>query len=1271
MRSMKSKILVSLITTIILFISGLLNAQKVLETQFNNETVYVYPYKTDVNYHADYFKAFKGSFKTNGSTKSWFIAMNNGVFDKKMYKEYKEYMRKVRGRSNNREDKHTTTRNFKKAVRLNPYPLLERKYTLDKDIIPSLDPIPDGRYVQYFDTFSLVKANGKTEQIGDRVSGIFTLKNNMLEGEALWLGMDGDTLKKGMFSKGMKVGEWMLESRRTEYALTKSNAKHYIEIGYPKMDTTIEFVSYSNGIMNGLYRRFENSKFPIEEGNFKDNVQDGEWIERQVNYTGTGSKRKRNRDNAVVTFRYTPELSAKLVKRPMIRFKQIPNLDYFYDENFTFESKYSPYIAFSRMYTLGGETEEESIELEEESSSSYEGGEEEFMDEEMYYEEEEYGYSNSYVRQRYDVNTGKYITFPELIDSLGITFNFKGIYEKRYPNGQLMVRYDFNDGSLTEEDTIYWDNGKPYDVISFEKDSAQYIQTIYDYTGLLYKQIVFDSIGEFIRVNFEPSTITYLTIDGFNAELRGPTDKYFFYDKLDTLSNVLNDSLVIFRSWFTGDTSLLYTRSYNPNDRKLDFQLISVKGTPSIDSEVIFAEDFESWTGKKHYYAGDLEVHTTSSASYVPYYPTDSFPQNHVNDFDEVFEVIEDHVLFNKGVAFSGDVKIEFGKNNFKLNAKDNKLNAQFPKTTKKPYKLEKDIRKYRATGKTKNDLLLGMIDASEADEVFGEGIFYNLFGNFISQFVEYPYTEYGYEGEYRRKRRNSYPFTEKIIGQFAAGKPTGTWKVLDQHGKLLVEIPFINGEIDGVLKTFDYQSPRELDYYMEMEPGDTFPKKTTYYLYNSSAFKNGYRNGKTVSYNWLGEVIAEENFVDGFQEGKAFERNKLAHTKLNYLQGSLDGYVKTFLTLPGKDSILLFDLNFQNGLLQGESKSFHINGNVAKRGFFLNGQPIDDYEAYDTLGFKYHYVKFQYSFPVEEKIWEENELSVRYLFDWRDSIIFEPSDITSTQSLDRILYDLGIGIDYLERPYYGRPSLIEKTGIDYHMTKYYPNDTIARDGGISKGKKVGCWEYYSYEGELLYEVDYMDSILTINDSVQFKSKGILTDFDASGNKLSESFVIEKFEKYDCSHTDHYEIRQLMTIWEAKDTVGRMNGYVKNYYDNGVLQNEGMMKDGLPTGIWKMYDPYGKLNQVGEYVMGKRNGRWLGGDLSKTKYLGDICLNPNLPNLEDEIKYREKLLDIVITNYHMGKALNKEFYDVNLNNYEEEGDESEDFKEIEEGTEEH
>lgn len=33
------------------------------------------------------------------------------------------------------------------------------------------------------------------------------------------------------------------------------------------------------------------------------------------------------------------------------------------------------------------------------------------------------------------------------------------------------------------------------------------------------------------------------------------------------------------------------------------------------------------------------------------------------------------------------------------------------------------------------------------------------------------------------------------------------------------------------------------------------------------------------------------------------------------------------------------------------------------------------------------------------------------------------------------------------------------------------------------------------------------------------------------------------------------------------------------------------------------------------------------------------------------MKYRENLLDIKITNYKMGKALNTQFYDINMNRF--------------------
>lgn len=1245
------------------------SAQKIDTDTIDGEVYYVYPFPQEVSVHSNFFVAVKqSSWEKRFSYKDYYIAMFGENYNKKEYRRTKREMKlnSFKNRKNKKRNKHFN-KAFKKAVRNNPYPLLEQKYTLESDIVPSLDPIPDGKYVQYFTGYYPINKKGKFEAQDDQVAGYFSMKNNMLEGDAVWFNVKGDTLKAGRFSKGLKEGKWKLEARKVSYSLGKEDAELYVDRGYPDMDTTIETVSYQSGFKEGYYAYYQNSANPIQEGYYTNNEPSGIWTERAVSYIGKGKNRKRNRNNTVVTWTYSPSDSANVVKQTLIRRKLWS--DESFRSSYDFDSKYDPSISLTKLYNINFPKELD-LELEEEKLTSYEGEEyeEEYYGEELYVDEGLYGdygvneEDDAYYNYRnyvYDPNKASYETLAKLIDSLGVSFNFDGVYEKRYPNGQLMVKYEFKDGKLLKEDTIFWDNGKPYDVITFVADSNHFVQSVYDYNGKLYNAIVYDAKGEFKRMDFQPVKTNYVMIGEFKAE-DSEYGQFYFYDKLDTLKHSLSDSLVLFRSWSQEDTSLLYSRSYEPVGRELYVSSYSIAGTPSMEGELVFSENFESWTGSKVYYLGDVSMRTTTSASFSQWAEKDSIPQRHVGEFSgDLFDLTEDHVLHVGEKPFTGDFSIVTNESNFRVKS-GGALKITLPRAFTMTDKLKRDLPKYRRTGKSKYSELYGLIDATEIDEDFGATIYNSLLGGFISMYVEYPYSEYYEyeieEGEKKYKEKKDLPFAKRIEGYFKDGKPQGTWKVFDQFGKILYELPFEKGELNGTLKEYDNVYPNnEMDIFYERNEylQDSVPPKRKHYLFSTSEFRNGLQNGEYNRYNWLGNLNEQIIYKDGFKDGKAFERNNLAYSTLNYREGALDGYVRTYLTLKGQDSLLLFDLNFQNGMLQGESRSYHTNGKLAKKGFFLNGEAIDDYEAYDTLGFRYHYVKFLYGFPIEEKIWEENELSVRYQFDWRDSIYFQPTDITSTQSLDRVLAQLGIGADYYNRPYYGRPSLVRKEGVDYSITKYYPNDTIARDGAISSGKKVGCWKYYSYEGEFLYEADYFDTIIKVNDSIQFKVKGILTDYNALGQKVSESYIIEKFEKYDCSHTDHYEIRQLMTIWQGKDSMDRMNGYVKNYYDNGVLQNEGQMKDGLPTGVWKFYDPYGKLNQVGSYVMGKRDGRWLGGDLSKTKYLGDICLNPNLPDLEEEIKYREKLLDIIITNYKLGKALNKEFYDVNMNDFEE------------------
>jgi antitoxin component YwqK of YwqJK toxin-antitoxin module len=714
-------------------------------------------------------------------------------------------------------------------------------------------------------------------------------------------------------------------------------------------------------------------------------------------------------------------------------------------------------------------------------------------------------------------------------------------------------------------------------------------------------------------------------------------------------------------------------------------------GETYLKSETIFADDYASLTSTKTINYKNVQFDVVSSGTYQEFFGYDfrfpntkdsTSPQTRVLSWNYQYKIDSDVVLKVDNNPFTGTYRSSIDGRKFKVNATPKAISVATPSLSKDEKIYKKDIKRFKKSNVSSDfvkayfpeyggmdNVSLGIYSLFEFDRNirgYNSNNYY-LDTNLYEETGELSEMEYMDEMEYldempsKRMKKNKQSRPVEMVGQYFNGKQEGLWSTNDQYGKSLLQYQFKNGELHGQLNLYNVEYPVkkrkseefEYDYMEDRLPvylQDPKPKKKTYYLERTVNFTNGKIDGLLYHFNWKGDTLECEKYVDGIQQGLTFKRNKLFYTETMYEDGVQDGLTRTFLTEPGKDSVLLFELNFQNGALQGKSVAYHANGNIAKKGFFLNGLPIDDFEAFDTLGFRYQYVKFQYNQPIEEKIWEENQLSIKYEFDWRDSIPFNTEDITTATSIESLLYEMGFDDGSMRRPYYGRPSLVDKTGITYTLTKYYPNDTIARFGMIEKGKKVGCWEYFSYDGLKLMEVDYFDTLITRFDSIKFKSKGILTYVDSNGVELSKSYIIEKIEKYDCSHSDHHEERMLYCFWEKDTLQHRINGYVKNRYDNGALQNEGYVKDGMPVGIWKLYDSNGNLNQVGVYKNGKRDGRWIKGDLGSVKNMSEICLNPNLENLEAILNYEEKLLDISVIYYSVGKEIRREYYGINMNN---------------------
>lgn len=1280
------------------------NAQVVDSVQLNGNQVYVYPFKADVEFGERYWTAMEGqrmfgefltyeNFEAEQRMSSVPDSMRltreefndfMKALNAKSYKKFKKFYPKKMGVEVTKEDfkmfarmrdmggmgymdeyeeaKVFRSKKLKKAIRTNPYPFLQQRQSLDQDITPMLDPIPDGEYIQYYESFCLIQEDGSCKYVEDQIAGYFTIKDNALDGEATWVNMEGDTIKHGTYDMGLKIGEWQMVYQYLGY-FDEYDAENFIETGEVELEYSKQVITFVDGVMEGPFIKEITDGKIIEKGAYLDGEMTNEWTTYHE-YTDPSYLDENNGDLAMRR-RYTLHPDDSLVVHPfVIREGLLPCWEADPDTfNFypmyripSLPTMYRP--AFPKKAVL--ELEEELYDDNYSEMDYY--GEEVYGMEEEYYGEEYYGeyggrgswnssYFDGYI---YDPNAQDRVERGKIFDSLGAYPSYTGVYEHYYANGQLAYRYEFEEGALKEEPVIYWDNGVVHDEIKFIPDSNQYIRTIYDYDGLEYRTQLYDSSGRFVYGSNEIWNMEKVEIDGLEF-YHGEYEDTYFYSISDSLLEFATDpKTLINREWNLLDTSRIDERFYNPETRTSNYYTYNLFGDTLTKSEIVYAEGFDSWTGTRTHAIGPFTLKAIRSASLREMSEVDSIPVLMIENFSR-FDVESDFTLYYDGEMLTGPMKFTFGGKKLKMDKEE----INIPKNFKGWEKFLLDIEAYRLNAPEDRKLKKKHREyAKILTNEYGEfqefsGIYSNYFARIFSNSFEVHnsyYDEY-YWGEYEEPNDDT-PYTAEIEGYLLNGKPEGIWKSYDQFGKLRTQVNYSNGMLNGKKFDYAYEYPRNSDemYYYPTDE-DSIPEKQIHYLSSEAEYKNDLLDGTSYEYTWYGDVTMESKYKEGYRDGLTVERNDMAVSFSEFQNGMRDGYSRTYLTLPGKDSILLFDLNFQNGALQGESVSYHTNGKISKRGFFLSGEPIEDYEGYDSLGFKYHYVKFEYGFPVEEKLWEENELSVRYTFNWEDSIYFIPMNLTDSESLDALLVEAGLSSGWEYRPYFGRQTIVDKEVVDYHMTKYFPNDTISRDGAIVKGKKSGYWEFFNYDGEKLYEVNYFDTVLVLNDSIKFKAKGIYTDLDTNGNELFRAYIIEKSERFDCSHKDHYEIRQFYTISEADDSLGRMNGEVFNFYDNGTLQSYGTMKDGLPHGEWRYYDPAGKLNKYGNYTQGKRNGRWLLGDLSKTKYLGDICLNPNMPDIEEELRYRENFLDIQIINYRLGRERNREYYDINMNQF--------------------
>jgi len=134
------------------------------------------------------------------------------------------------------------------------------------NVTPSIDPLPDGDYVQYYSSIFTLTPEGDIVVKNDQAAGFFTLKNNLIDGFAYWINTVGDTIEKGMYVAGQKTGQWSFKNfaiNMTNFADRSLNSEQICE--------------FKEGLLDGPYLRREQDT-TISKGFYSKGEPSGEWF---------------------------------------------------------------------------------------------------------------------------------------------------------------------------------------------------------------------------------------------------------------------------------------------------------------------------------------------------------------------------------------------------------------------------------------------------------------------------------------------------------------------------------------------------------------------------------------------------------------------------------------------------------------------------------------------------------------------------------------------------------------------------------------------------------------------------------------------------------------------------------------------------------------------------------------------------------------------------------------------------------------------------------
>lgn len=447
------------------------------------------------------------------------------------------------------------------------------------------------------------------------------------------------------------------------------------------------------------------------------------------------------------------------------------------------------------------------------------------------------------------------------------------------------------------------------------------------------------------------------------------------------------------------------------------------------------------------------------------------------------------------------------------------------------------------------------------------------------------------------------------------------------ENGKIRDKVIYKNGLREGKGESYNPQGIllAKINYLKDKLEGDVFFYNHKGKIKAEKKYKADFYNGIIKEYNSKGILINESNYAEGILVGKSntFYNDGAKKTELELDEkGKQNGFQKYY----DYDGKLYLQNDFKKGNYAGY-KYFDKEGKIISEATLKGNQlPYKAYTADGTL--------------QSEGLYKDSNKEG----EWKYYDNYGNLESKVTYVKDKMV---GTLYNYFENGNV-KEEMVYKDGLKHgKYTQYYINGKIQSEGQYYNDLAYGEWKFYNQLGKMyrnsFYENDELNGIANdyfpnskIKSRILYeghsKNKTLLFDtsgvcFDTIQYSGTEGIIIEKnplgkisaeyiyhngdidgqYKSFYGDGTLHFTKTFIegQAFGEAKIfhpnkklahmyyTLNDEKDSIETFYNTeGIKTDEYLFSEDLIQGKYHSYDDKGNLDTEGEYVDGKRNGKW-------------------------------------------------------------------------------